>query len=174
MELFEAKVTREADNTEETTCVSVTFKQGRVSGLLNFMVMARPENIRYQGKVTINGIEYRASMSLECNKVEIRDYALTRVDTFSTHPSDSALKSFHTVLVELVERVRLIPAFQAQQKLTAIWYLGYDIKRNEDTITRLNDEIDSLAKDIDIMREQIQDFQHDPIVVNGKLAVYPL
>ena len=70
--------------------------------------------------------------------------------------------------------MRLIPAFQAQQKVTAIKYLGYDIKRNEDTITKLNEEIDSLAKDIDIMREQIQDFQNDPIVVNGNLAVYPL
>ena len=174
MKVCNMKVVRNGNSITEETAVFCEFQERRVSGSLTFFVMARPAYLRYSGDITINGVEYRAGSSIETEKVTVESYALSRKDYGKT--SIIAMTSFQPVLALLAERVRLIPAFQAEQKKCAIQHLGYDISRATSEITLLQAKIEEEQAKIEQAQEMILDYEREDIIVekSSGLALYAL
>ncbi len=129
-------------------CVTVDFADPRITGTLTIGAMATPDYIRYQGAVTINGVEYRVSNNSPVGVAKIEYYALTKNGTFSDYASASARETFQKALTEIIAEVLKDEKFVNEQIATETQHLGYDIERlqsNRDAlvvkIAELNEEI---------------------------------
>jgi hypothetical protein len=132
----------------ERYCVKVDFADPRIEGTLKIGSMASPTHIRYEGDVTINGVEYRVSNNCSVEATKVEHYVLTKHGTFSEYASASARETFRKALSEIVVEVLKDKKFVTEQIETESQYLGYDIQR-------LQSERDSLVVKIAELNEEI-------------------
>jgi hypothetical protein len=132
----------------ERYCVTVDFADPRIEGTITIGAMASPEFVRYQGAVTINGVDYRVSNNCAVTVPKVESYALTKNGTFSDYGSPSARETFRKALQEIVAEVLKDKKFVDEQIETESQYLGYDIQR-------LQSERDALVIKIAELNEEI-------------------
>ncbi|CAB4156037.1 hypothetical protein UFOVP655_32 [uncultured Caudovirales phage] len=132
----------------ERYCVTVDFADPRIEGTITITTMATPEYIRYQGALTINGVEYRVSNNSPVSGVKVETYALTKMGTFSDYASSSARETFRKALQEIVDAVIQDQQFVDEQIRTESQHIGYDIER-------LQSERDSLVAKVAELNEEI-------------------
>ena len=132
----------------ERYCVTVDFADPRIEGTLTISTMATPDYIRYQGAVTINGVDYRVSNNSPVAGAKVESYALTKNDSFSDYASASARETFRKSLQEIIDAVIQDPKFVNEQIETESQHLGYDIDR-------LQRERDSLVAKVAELNEEI-------------------
>ena len=132
----------------ERYCVTVDFADPRIEGTLTITTMATPEYIRYQGSVTINGVDYRVSNNSPVVGVKVESYALTKNGTFSDYASASARETFRKALQEIVDAVIQDQQFVDEQIRTESQHIGYDIDR-------LQRERDALVIKVAELNEEI-------------------
>lgn len=132
----------------ERYCVTVDFADSRIEGTLTIGAMASPDYVRYQGAVTINGVDYRVSNNCSVSVSKVEHYALTKNGTFAEYASASARETFRKALVEIVAEALKDKKFVDEQIQTESQYLGYDIQR-------LQSERDSLVIKIAELNEEI-------------------
>lgn len=132
----------------ERYCVTVDFADPRIEGTITIGSMASPDYVRYQGAVTINGVDYRVSNNCAVTVPKVETYALTKNGTFSDYGSASARETFRKALAEIVAEVIKDKKFVNEQIETESQYLGYDIQR-------LQSERDSLRIKIAEIDEEI-------------------
>lgn len=132
----------------ERYCVTVDFADPRIEGTVTIGAMASPEYVRYQGAVTINGVDYRVSNNCAVTVPKVETYALTKNGTFADYGSAAARETFRKALAEIVAAVLQDKKFVAEQIETESQYLGYDIQR-------LQSERDSLRVKIAEIDEEI-------------------
>jgi hypothetical protein len=132
----------------ERYCVTVDFADPRIEGTITIGAMASPEYVRYQGAVTINGVDYRVSNNCAVTVPKVESYALTKNGTFSDYGSPSARETFRKALQEIVAEVLKDKKFVDEQIQTESQYLGYDIQR-------LQSERDALVIKIAELNEEI-------------------
>ena len=148
MKKLELRPDTEKSSYGDRYCVTVDFADPRISGTLTIGAMATPDYIRYQGTVTINGVEYRVSNNSPVAIAKVEYYALTKNGTFSDYASASAKETFRKALEEIIAEAIKDPKFVNEQIATESQHLGYDIERlqsNRDALTvkiaELNEEI---------------------------------
>lgn len=132
----------------ERYCVTVDFADPRIEGTLTITTMATPEYIRYQGAVTINGVDYRVSNNSPVAGVKVEYYALTKNGSFSDYASASARETFRKALQEIVDAVIQDQRFVDEQIRTESQHITYDIDR-------LQKERDALVVKVAELNEEI-------------------
>ena len=132
----------------ERYCVSVDFADPRIAGTLKIGSMASPTHIRYEGNVTINGVEYRVSNNCSVEVIKVEHYALTKHGTFSEYASASARETFRKALSEIVVEVLKDKKFVTEQIETESQYIGYDIERSQSNRDALVVKIAELDEEI--------------------------
>ena len=132
----------------ERYCVTVDFADPRIEGTITITTMATPEYIRYQGALTINGVDYTVSNNSSVAVPKVETYALTKCGSWSDYASASARETFRKALAEIIAEVLKDQKFVDEQIRTESQHIGYDIDR-------LQRERDALVIKVAELNEEI-------------------